>query len=425
MSTDKTIQGGQASVLAPANDEPGAVRAAETLLHTPAFDHAAEPSENASDAAADVARPTDVSAPTADVVVLRPVPARISLDRFADALMAARPAPLALDRFADALLAAKPAPLSLEPLALAIQAAAPVTASAEPKPPVAPFAYPAVDPAPELRTAIVHGGGSGGGGPKPTPPARPVADAPPPKAKDELFDIGKTVIAALAIAGVLRVLLFQPFTIPSASMEPNLYQGDYVVVSKWDYGFSRYSFIGGFPPFQGRIFNHPVQRGDIVVFKLPSNPKVDYIKRVIGVPGDQIQMRNNQLYINGVATKDVKVGQLQSVLGDTLRNADVVQETLPGGKTFKTQDFMPDGPLDNTKVYTVPTGYYFAMGDNRDNSSDSRVSPDEGGVGFIPEENIEGKAQMVLFSWYPGASLFNPISWFSKVRPSRFFKPLK
>lgn len=244
----------------------------------------------------------------------------------------------------------------------------------------------------------------------------------------ELWEIAKTIAVALFIALVLRILLFQPFTIPSASMEPNLYQGDYIVVSKWSYGYSKHSIIGSPAIFDGRIelpfVSHAPNRGDIVVFKLPSNNKTDYIKRLIGLPGDRIQMVNNVLHINGQPVRDV-----------VLTNEDVtnlyglpviqLEETFPdGSRTFRVQDFGPGNELDNTPVFEIPEGYYFMMGDNRDNSSDSRVDPAQGGVGLVPAENLIGKAEIILFSWNEGASFGNPVSWFSKVRLSRWFKVL-
>jgi signal peptidase I len=270
---------------------------------------------------------------------------------------------------------------------------------------------------------------------KPAPTASKPASAPPSAAaaeaapKDDWLEIVKTIAYALLIALVLRTILFQPFTIPSASMEPNLLEGDYLVVSKWNYGLSRYSFpLSGLVPIHGRLFEHQAHRGDIVVFKLPSDNKTDYIKRVIGVPGDQIQMRDGLLYINGEPVKDVKVGKTTAMYGfpATPHEATLVKETLPDGKTFTRQDIVPNNfdadqvtRLDNTGTYTVPAGYYFMMGDNRRNSDDSRAD-----VGFVPAANLEGKAQMILFSWYPGASLWKPWTWVTKLRPSRFFTPL-
>lgn len=222
---------------------------------------------------------------------------------------------------------------------------------------------------------------------------------------------------------MLRVFLFQPFTIPSASMEPNLYEGDYIVVSKWSYGYSKHSIPMSPNLFDGRIMDRAPQRGDIVVFKLPRDNKTDYIKRLIGLPGDRIQMIANRLHINGQPVDDVVVSQsqIEDVFGP--RPVTRVRETLPGGKTFNIQDFGPGGEVDDTGVYTVPAGHYFMMGDNRDNSVDSRYDQNSG-VGLVPAENLVGKAEIILFSWSPGASLFNPVSWFKNVRPSRFFTVL-
>lgn len=251
--------------------------------------------------------------------------------------------------------------------------------------------------------------------------AKPVTEKK--SAANETVEIIKTIVFALLIALVVRVVLFQPFTIPSASMEPNLYEGDYIVVSKWSYGFSRHSIPFSPPLFEGRILGKAPERGDVAVFKLPRDTKVDYIKRVIGLPGDKVQMLGGKLYINGQKVDDVVVSQAQmdDLFGS--RSIAKIRETIPGGRTFMTQDFGPNFELDNTPVFEVPTGHYFMMGDNRDNSIDSRVERSMG-VGMVPEENLVGKAEIILFSWSPGASLFNPVSWFANLRPSRFFQKL-
>lgn len=250
-------------------------------------------------------------------------------------------------------------------------------------------------------------------------------DDEPKSAKEETAEIVKTIAYALLIALVLRVLLFQPFTIPSASMEPNLYEGDYIIVSKWDYGYSKHSIPLSPGIFSGRLFGSEPRRGDVVVFKLPRDNKTDYIKRLIGLPGDRLQMRNNLLYINDKPVTDVIQGRIDVDTGYGFeRSATTVRETLPGGRQITIQDFGPDGHLDNTGVYTVPPGYYFMMGDNRDNSIDSRVEQ-ENGVGLVPAENLVGKANIILFSWKPGASLWKPWTWFTHLRPSRFFHSLK
>ncbi|WP_295172702.1 signal peptidase I [uncultured Brevundimonas sp.] len=241
-------------------------------------------------------------------------------------------------------------------------------------------------------------------------------------AASETGEIFKTIVFALLIAMVLRIFLFQPFTIPSASMEPNLYEGDYIVVSKWSYGFSKHSIPFSPPLFDGRIMGSAPKRGDIVVFKLPRDNKTDFIKRVIGLPGDRIQMIANKLYINEKPVQDVVISEqeINDIFGP--RPVTEVRETLPEGKSFMTQDFGPGNDLDDTPVYEVPAGHYFMMGDNRDNSIDSRVEQSSG-VGMVPAENLVGKAQIILFSWKPGSSLWNPVSWFN-VRLDRFFNVL-
>ena len=250
---------------------------------------------------------------------------------------------------------------------------------------------------------------------------------PPEKsgAMAELVEIIKTVVYALLIALFLRVIFFQPYTIPSASMEPNLYEGDYIIVSKYTYGYSKHSIPFSPPLFSGRIFEKPAHRGDIVVFKLPHDNKTDYVKRLIGLPGDRIQMKQGLLYLNGVQVPRVPMGMTQEDTGYGIRSVMRYKETLPGGKTYMTNDFGPDGELDNTDVFVVPEHHYFMMGDNRDNSSDSRVPPEAGGVGYVPAENLEGKAQIILLSWKPGASIFKPWTWIFDAQPSRFFNLLQ
>ena len=242
---------------------------------------------------------------------------------------------------------------------------------------------------------------------------------------NDFVEIVKTVAYALLIALFLRVLFFQPFTIPSASMEPTLLEGDYIIVSKFSYGYSRHSIPFSPPLFKGRIMERAPERGDIIVFKLPRDGRTDYIKRLIGLPGDRVQMRQGRLWVNGkeVIDKELPPVMIDSGYGFT-RNVQRFQETLPGGRTFITYDFGPDGDVDNTPTFVVPEGHYFFMGDNRDNSLDSRV-PAEIGVGFVPAENLVGKAQIILLSWNPGASLFKPWTWVMNARPSRFFNILQ
>jgi signal peptidase I len=246
------------------------------------------------------------------------------------------------------------------------------------------------------------------------------AEARKPGAGD-LVETIKTIGVVVAIFLVVRVFLFQPFTIPSASMEPTVLTGDYLIISKFDYGFSRHSIPFSPPLFHGRIFDRTPKRGDIIVFKLPRDGHTDYIKRLIGLPGDRIQMREGVLYLNG---KPVPRQELSPVIEPGPLGFDQkvyrFKETLPDGKSYVTNSFGADGEVDNTDVYVVPPKNYFFLGDNRDNSADSRY-PESIGVGFVPEENLVGKADLVLMSWNEKASLVKPWTWILDLRPSRFF----
>jgi signal peptidase I len=239
----------------------------------------------------------------------------------------------------------------------------------------------------------------------------------------EVVEVVKTVLVALAIALVLRVIFFQPFTIPSASMEPNLYEGDYIVVSKYAYGWSRHSIPFSPPLFHGRVFERAPKRGDIVVFKLPRDTKIDYIKRVIGLPGDRIQVRGGVVYINGERVPRVQTATVHEVGDFAERDVARFRETLPEGRTIMVNDYGTGEPLDDTTVMVVPEGHYFMMGDNRDNSMDSRLDASTG-VGFVPAEDLVGKAEIILLSWKKGASLFKPWTWVMNLQPSRFFTVL-
>ena len=245
---------------------------------------------------------------------------------------------------------------------------------------------------------------------------------------NEWVEIVKTIVYALLIALVLRVLLFQPFTIPSASMEPNLFEGDYIIVTKFNYGYSRHSPPISLPAslFSGRLLAHEPTRGDVVVFKLPrdTSGRTDYIKRLIGLPGDRIQVKQGLIYINDkpIIRKRMPDGTEEMGYG-VIRPVQRFQETLPNGVTYLTNGWGDNNDVDNTDVYVVPEGHYFMMGDNRDNSADSRY-PMEVGVGFVPAEDLEGPAQIVLLSWKPGASIFKPWTWLN-LRPSRFLHMLR
>ena len=228
------------------------------------------------------------------------------------------------------------------------------------------------------------------------------------------LEIVKTIVYALLIAAAIRTFIFQPFNIPSGSMEDTLLVGDYLFVSKMAYGYSRYSFPFGAAPFSGRVLSSPPQRGDIVVFKLPSDNSTDYIKRVIGLPGDRIQMKDGQLYINDVAVKREKVSEGTEELDGIERDVTHYLETLPNGKSYETLSFAPDNPLNNTGVFVVPEGHYFMMGDNRDNSSDSRAD-----VGYVPYENLVGKAEIIFFSTDGSARFWEVWQWPFAIRYSR------
>ncbi len=243
--------------------------------------------------------------------------------------------------------------------------------------------------------------------------------------QSEFVEIVKTVVYALLIALVIRVLLFQPFTIPSASMEPTLFQGDYIIVSKFAYGLSRHSLPFSPDLFKGRILGQQPQRGDVIVFKLPRDGHTDYIKRLIGLPGDRIQVRGGVVYINGKGVpRDEMTPTTERTPFGFGRPVQRYKETLPNGRSYVTYSYGSDGDVDNTPVYVVPAGHYFMMGDNRDNSQDSRF-PEETGVGYVPFENLEGRADLILLSWNDQASIFKPWTWFTDARPNRFFHLLK
>lgn len=232
------------------------------------------------------------------------------------------------------------------------------------------------------------------------------------------------IIEALAIALFVRVFLYQPFNIPSGSMKKTLLIGDYLFVSKLSYGYSRFSFPFSPDLFDGRIWESKPQRGDVAVFKLPADNTTDYIKRVIGLPGDTIQMRDGQLFINGEAVPKVAAGTFTTTEdGRPPRAIPVFEETLPNGVKYKVLDSDPRGSVDNTAPYVVPEGHYFMMGDNRDNSQDSRS---RGAVGYVPLENFVGRAEMIFFSAPvddPDAlNWWRPWTWPSDIRWSRFFQ---
>lgn len=233
-----------------------------------------------------------------------------------------------------------------------------------------------------------------------------------------LWENIKVIIQALILAMVIRTVLFQPFTIPSGSMMPTLLVGDYIFVNKFAYGYSKYSLPFSPDIFSGRLFGSDPKRGDIVVFRFPPNPEVDYIKRCIGLPGDHVQVTDGVLYVNGKPVPKVADGTFTSDYKlDPGADVPVFRETLDSGKTYDTLDQSPVSRGDNTREFIVPEGHYFMMGDNRDNSLDSRFD-----VGFVPAENLVGRASVIFFSLGNDTSFREIWKWPTNMRWDRLFK---
>jgi len=254
------------------------------------------------------------------------------------------------------------------------------------------------------------------------------------KPENGIVETVKTIVYALLIAGLFRTLFFQPFWIPSESMKDTLLIGDFLFVNKMAYGYSRYSCPFAICPISGRILASEPERGDVAVFRHPVNGS-DFIKRLIGLPGDQIQMKNGVLFLNGDEAKQLPDGLFEEMMelqgpmrnkprcengpvgeGGTCSKSRAI-ETLPGGTSHAVLNIDTNGYGDNTDVFTVPEGEYFFMGDNRDNSQDSRYGQASGGVGFVPAEYLIGRADRIMFS-SAGRSMLYFWTW----RPDRFFK---
>ena len=259
--------------------------------------------------------------------------------------------------------------------------------------------------------------------------------AEPARKEESWGEVVRTVVYALLIAMVLRTFFYEPFMIPSGSMLPTLLIGDYVFVNKFAYGYSRHSLPFSPPVMSGRIWEDQVERGDVAVFKLPSDGKTDYIKRIVGLPGDRLQVRNGQLYINDEAVRRKFIREVKLYAGTyaatsasgRIRQAEpqrryfpvkLYRETLPNGVSFLTLD-QGATPADNTRVYVVPDGHYFAMGDNRDDSTDSR---ELSSVGYVPAENLVGRADIFFFSANDRAEWWEVWGWFDKIRFSRMLR---
>ena len=279
--------------------------------------------------------------------------------------------------------------------------------------------------------------------PQPISPAPP-ADAKPVK-KEDWRDTLKFLLKLAVVVFIFRSFLFSPFSIPSQSMLPRLYIGDYLFISKWNYGYSKHSLPWSLPLIPGRILAHDPQRGDIVVFKSPAPDHLDVIKRVIGLPGDTIQVRQGQLILNGVAVPRQRVADFVIPLspnysdvqgpsedqpncppGNVVRSAngancryDQYEETLPGGRSYRVLDRGAGRAGDDTDLYTVPPGNVFLMGDNRDDSGDSRFPIEQSGLGYVPMENLEGKALFTFWSTDGSAQWLLPWTWFTAARWSR------
>jgi signal peptidase I len=236
---------------------------------------------------------------------------------------------------------------------------------------------------------------------------------------------GPVLVLGLVLAS--RTVLAQPFYVPSGSMEPTLQIGDELMVSKFPYGYSRYSLPIDLGISSGhRLLEKLPQYGDVVVFRLPRDPDQVYVKRAVGLPGDRLQMRAGRLWINGVmmSLRQDGSGAVESEDGDEVTAPRLV-ETLPNGREHPIFKLDAKGSLDDTRVFVVPEGHVFVMGDNRDNSLDSRVTATAGGVGFVPVENLIGRADIVLGSWDLPVARLPVTQWASGLRLSRFFSRIR
>ncbi len=241
---------------------------------------------------------------------------------------------------------------------------------------------------------------------------------PKVKAEGGFGEVLKIFVSAFFIAFLIRSFAYEPFSIPSGSMQPTLEIGDTLFVSKFAYGYGPYSIPFVQLPFEGRIWGADAKRGDIIVFKLPTDPSTDYIKRIIGLPGDTVQVRDGLLYLNDNPVPREFVGDSLEFFSGIRIPRQVYIEDLPDAEPYAIHEQGPGEPLDNTRLFKVPAGHYFVMGDNRDGSQDSRVFSK---VGYIPAENIVGRAERIFYSVEEGEPWWQFWRWGEVMRTERTF----
>jgi signal peptidase I len=258
------------------------------------------------------------------------------------------------------------------------------------------------------------------------------------KPRSSSSELVRLLLTVAVIGWLFRSLAFAPFSIPSGSMLPNMFIGDYLLVAKWPYGYSRYSFPWGIPSFTGRIPSGTPERGDVVVFRKTGNENEDVVKRVIGLPGDTIRVDGGRVVLNGrplvrtssspfVVNVSPNTPCRRIMTGGFATEASELggcryaafRETVPGGRSYTVLDQVTDGPGDNFPEITVPAGHVFLMGDNRDDSLDSRFDPIEGGMGFVPIDRLIGRATIIFWSTDGSSSYFKPWTWFTALRWNR------